>query len=235
MQVLYWTAWQQSSLFSSQFTLRPSLALASDRKNEITHTSGRNEFPLQGGLAYPQRLCEGLKYVVGASDQNASWAPSFGGFSRHVQLVAGPRVDPEDAGEIIYLLHLGNVPEFPRRSVKLLLAGWSCGHSCLVYCHAPEKKGRKLMDGCETESCWLNWLKIFVALCWILQFFGCAGQFRSLTMTLKLFTECINWLLCTLSFPCLWIQTCTFYLVLKKVCCMLWLNCFPFDFLQLTP
>ena len=139
--------------------------------------------------------------MVQASDQKASWAPSFGGFSRHVQLVAGPSVEPEDAGEIIDLINLGSAPEIPRRSLKMLLmARRSWGHPCLEYCHAPEKDGRKFMNGCDTESCWQNWLQIFVALCWILQFFGCAGQFRTLKISWRMSAACCDQIVSLLIF-----------------------------------
>ncbi len=41
--------------------------------------------------------------------------------SRPVQLVGDPRVDPEHAGEIIYLIWPGNTSGSPRRSWKTLL------------------------------------------------------------------------------------------------------------------
>ncbi len=69
-------------------------------------------------------------------------------FSGHVQLIGDPGVDPEHAGEIIYLIWPGNASGSPRRSWKMLLGRGASGLPCLVCCHcdpAPDKQ--KKMDG----------------------------------------------------------------------------------------
>ncbi len=65
----------------------------------------------------------------------STWSRPSWASSGYVQLVGDPGVAPEHAGEIIYLIWLGNALESPRRSWKTLLGTW------------PQIRGRIWMDG----------------------------------------------------------------------------------------
>ncbi len=78
--------------------------------------------------------------MVWATDQDASWMPSFRGILSMSQLVGDPRVDPKHAAEIIYLIRLGNAPG---RSRKMLLGKGMSGLPFLACCHHDPDKRQK--------------------------------------------------------------------------------------------
>lgn len=87
-------------------------------------------------------------------------------FSGHIQLVSDRGVDPKDAGEIIYIIWLGNALESPRRSWKIFQSEKS-GLPYLSCCHPTKPKIRctlwmaDWMDECysllisSNTTCWL--------------------------------------------------------------------------------